>query len=345
MEKKFGIRVHYKAGDTFDGDPSPEDYPAKPINPEELKRLPRLLGGELAKYPPWVIRKYLNRVRFVEDLSNQDGHSFYGLALEEQNSILVSVAEKGAPEPSVDVKDTFHHEFATFLMEIHDFPANEWTKCNPPDFKYKDPEHFGHSFVGKKWEENRKFWPLGFVTYYSQASLDNDFEEFSGLIFSEPYKAKLLIDHFPKLKEKYQVWLKVHRKIDPHFFTEKRFFRAGAVPSKWQQSHTQIFEINGTWFNRANGTRVSGVAVTYRNKAKRPLVEYATHYRDGKMIRENFYYPNGKKEQESLFKNGKEESLTTWWYDNGQKESEARYRNGKVIQSTVKHWKRDGTPK
>jgi len=67
-------------------------------------------------------------------------------------------------------------------------------------------------------------------------------------------------------------------------------------------------------------------------------------------------YPNGKKEGEAAFKDGKMDGLATFWYENGQKEEEATWKDGKShglltgwyengqkeIESTHKDGKEDG---
>ena len=39
-------------------------------------------------------------------------------------------------------------------------------------------------------------------------------------------------------------------------------------------------------------------------------------------------YPNGQKQKEINYKDGKKEGLTINWYENGQKESEGNYKDG-----------------
>ena len=92
LEKKFGFRVHYEGDDIFTGDPNREDNPAKPIEPDELNRLPGIMEKALAKYPPWVVQKYLHRVRWVEDLFLK-GENVEGAADHTTRSFYVEVSE------------------------------------------------------------------------------------------------------------------------------------------------------------------------------------------------------------------------------------------------------------
>ena len=40
-------------------------------------------------------------------------------------------------------------------------------------------------------------------------------------------------------------------------------------------------------------------------------------------------HPNGQKEMEGKYKDGKQDGLWVWWYENGQKEMEENYKDGK----------------
>ena len=371
LERKYGIQVHWRQGDIL-LQRSKEFGVAKEVGQLGLKRLPDILENALAKYPPWVIQKHLNHVRFAEDLSFGGKQEYSGTVDYKTKSIYVEVAKEGEARPNEKVEGTIHHEFATFLMEIHNFPTNEWTKCNPPDFEYEDPEGKGYNVMGtREYGSPKKYWPLGFVRGYSRASLDNDFENFSAIIFSEPRKAKLLTDHFPKLKDKYLVWLKVHQKIDEEFFAEERFFPKDLIdparPHPELVKQGEIFDLNGTYVYMPTGKPFSGKAETHHDNGHQ---ESLANYEDGKQEgKQTWWYENGKKLYDENYKNGKLEGIRKkWhdngqqmyeanykdgktegtyikWYDNGQKESESEYQGGMVTQDTIKRWNRDGTPK
>ena len=53
-------------------------------------------------------------------------------------------------------------------------------------------------------------------------------------------------------------------------------------------------------------------------------------------------YPNGQKEYEGTFKDGKLHGLGTEWYENGQKSAEFTLKDGKLI--SEKRWDEDGNP-
>ncbi len=71
----------------------------------------------------------------------------------------------------------------------------------------------------------------------------------------------------------------------------------------------------------------SGIFVVWHENGKK---KEESHWKNGK--EEGLWtewYQNGQKWQEKHYKNGKLDALWTWWYDNGQKYKEEHYKNGK----------------
>ena len=216
-------------------------------------------------------------------------------------------------------------------------------------------------------------WKNGFYSNYSREKMVEDFCEFSELIF-EPRKAKLLLEHYPALDRKFAVWLRVYQKIDVTFFTREQLLSKNALAQKQNQppiiERDKLLELKkGTYFHLPTLKPYSGKTVNFRTK-KKIQKKYETLYREGEEVSESwfwyhkegrlkqkavyqndkkvstaFFHPNGKNKTRHTYKAGKLDGPSTWWYDNGQKESEAIYRDGKVIQDTIEHWNRDGTPK
>ncbi len=56
------------------------------------------------------------------------------------------------------------------------------------------------------------------------------------------------------------------------------------------------------------------------------------------------YWPNGQKEEEVEYRNGKLHGKFTSWYESGQKEGEHEYRNGK-LHGKLTLWYENGTEK
>ena len=53
------------------------------------------------------------------------------------------------------------------------------------------------------------------------------------------------------------------------------------------------------------------------------------------------YYPNGEKNEEGIYKNGKKDGLWKEWWDNGVKRREVCWKNG-VYNGVLIWWNRKG---
>ncbi len=60
----------------------------------------------------------------------------------------------------------------------------------------------------------------GFMDTYGETSVENDFNEYAGMIFTYPQKFKKIMDKYPRVRGKFLVWLEFYHNIDP-IFTEE----------------------------------------------------------------------------------------------------------------------------
>ena len=55
---------------------------------------------------------------------------------------------------------------------------------------------------------------------YGETDFENDFNEYSAMIFTDPKKFKNIMTRYPRVRGKFMVWLQYYKKIDP-IFTER----------------------------------------------------------------------------------------------------------------------------
>ena len=357
IEKKYGIHVHYQKDELVIGEDDPPDLVIQPIRKNETDRLPKILSKSLGKYPDWVIKEYLEHIWFVEDLSMEEKDAIVGLASPRKKIIYVEVAENGISRTDTSVEETIHHELAHILDEKFSFPEVDWRNCNPEGFVY-----------GKKEDEPEKYlWEKGFVSNYARSDAAEDFPELTGLIFSQPRKAKLLIDHFPIIQAKYRLWLKFFQQIDADYFNEIHFFPPNlysAIQTN-KVKETELIEIHNMQYHLGTGLAFSGKSIrefTNKTNQNKEVLEQRvqTEYQDGKKISKKvFFYkknildqiqisqndkkvsttsfhPNGKKSQETDYEDDKKKS-TTFWDDKGLLDQTILYKNDKKVSTTSFH--------
>jgi hypothetical protein len=66
------------------------------------------------------------------------------------------------------------------------------------------------------------FFQKGFVSKYGVTNFNNDFSEYSAMIFTHPQKFKEIMNQYPRVRGKFEVWLEFYQKIDP-IFTQAYF--------------------------------------------------------------------------------------------------------------------------
>ena len=90
----------------------------------------------------------------------------------------------------------------------------------------------------------------------------------------------------------------------------------------------EVEDRDGIAYLKGSDTPYTGkVYVLYPNGQK----EYETNYKDGKADGlQTEWYENGQNKEEITFKNGEPDVLQTRWYENGQKKNEANIKDGKL---------------
>ncbi len=232
LTQTYGFSIVYKIEDNFLStlEISPFGFPAgppktsivKPIKLYNLIRYPDLLEKTLSKYPVKVIDQYLDAIYFAKEIDN-NGFK-YGGSYDIYRRIMYLVNDDNTDEFSIWA---FHHEFSSLLLRSRSFHLNPWTDHNPKDFKYlykiysSTKDTMKH--VSFDVEPTANEYKDGFMTFYGRTNFENDFNEYSGMIFTYPKKTKKLMNTFPRIRAKFLVWLKFYQSIDP-IFTEEYLF-------------------------------------------------------------------------------------------------------------------------
>jgi hypothetical protein len=226
LTTKYGIKIVYEIGDDFfsplENPPIPAGPPryskVVPIRHRVLLRYPALLEKAFEKYPIEVIKKYLNAIYFVSEI---DAAGFKASGTYDPFRRIVYLADDGAKTDAQAMR-TFHHEFSSLLLKGLSFLVNPWTDNNPQNFSYlydtkKDRlQIFNNtSLVGTESDYEK-----GFMNTYGQTNFENDFNEYSAIIFTYPEKFKEIMNQYPRVLGKFLVWREFYQKIDP-IFTEE----------------------------------------------------------------------------------------------------------------------------
>lgn len=226
LTRRYGNKIVYEVDEAFFSDlvnPFASSGPARnskvtPIRHRVLRRYPRLLQTAFEKYPIEVIKQYLNAIYFADEI-NHEGFK-YGGSYDQFRRIIYLVDNGRQSDDSAMY--TFHHEFSSLLLSRHSMLLNPWFENNPKDFVYlysigaNQLEIYNStSSYGTEADYSK-----GFMDTYGQTEFENDFNEYSAMIFTYPEKFKRIMDQYPRVRGKFLVWLKFYQEIDP-IFTEE----------------------------------------------------------------------------------------------------------------------------
>lgn len=241
---KYGIKIVYEVGHDFFSPIENPPIPAGPLPGSRIEQIPHrvlvryrtLLQKAFDKYPIEVIKKNLNAIYFA-GIIDADG-LWYGGTYDPFRRIVYLV-DSGTKSDD-QAMDTFHHEFSSLLLKRHSFFVNPWSDHNSKDFKYFREKNDNWETLEKALDStedgNAEVYEQGFVTVYGQTNFENDFNEYSALIFTYPQKFKKIMDQYPRVRSKFLLWLEFYQKLDP-IFTEAHFFGENWMPhgSIWQR--------------------------------------------------------------------------------------------------------------
>ena len=229
----YGIRIVYEIDDEFPpiliggGGAHAKLCELEPIDLAVLARYPAILEAALSRYPPHVIEKYLNAVYFAGTMID------YGIGAVGTYDIfrrIIYLIDDGSRTDQEAIA-TFHHEMSSLLPFRRSEFLNPWEEQNPEGFQYfseiyhsQDDIYAGTSTL----DGSEEIYEMGFMNSYGFTNLENDYNEYAKMIFTNPEKFRELMERYPRIRGKFDMFLKIYQSVDP-IFTEE--YLLGPPPS------------------------------------------------------------------------------------------------------------------
>jgi Putative zinc-binding metallo-peptidase len=223
ITSRYGLKIVYEVGDHFFSDlvnpiiPAgpPRDSKVTPIRHRVLARYPEILQRALSKYPTKVIKEYLKGIYFAGEL---DQHGFKAGGSYDPFRRIIYIVDNGGKDENQGVY-TVHHELSSLLLKHHTFYVNPWTDNNPNGYKYlyKTTDDTLKTFNNTSLVGTEADYEKGFMDSYGQTNFENDFNEYSAMIFTYPEKFSKIMHQYPRVRGKFLVWLDFYHMIDPTF--------------------------------------------------------------------------------------------------------------------------------
>lgn len=225
----------------------PKTWNEDPINAEvepldERLRLAALgiLEAAFAKYPEKIRQRFLGGVSVVGSLKFYDV-SYGGTYVSNTRRIVLVYREVFDTR---GFEQRFHHEFSSILLRQNQdlFEATRWSAANDPGLGYHAPgvleEQDGDRSVATRIlaAEQKKtggsgsglltvdvgLMRSGFLTAYNQVSIEQDFNEATAHLFTNP-EIWEYCRRFPRIDQKVDVLIDFYHRLDPEM--DRLFFR------------------------------------------------------------------------------------------------------------------------
>lgn len=226
ITSKYGINIVYKIEEDFFSSIENSLMPTgpskhskiEPIRHRVLVRYVDILKDVLGKYPDQVIQNYLNGIHFAAKI-NEDGFE-YGGSYDPYRRILY-IVDSGYEKENRPLY-AIHHELSSLFLARHSLFINPWTDNNPGNFRYlyEESDDKLKTYKSTSMDGSADDYEKGFMNTYGQTNFENDFNEYSAMIFTYPQRFKKIMNQYPRVRGKFLVWLEFFQKIDP-IFTEK----------------------------------------------------------------------------------------------------------------------------
>ena len=142
-------------------------------------------------------------------------------SLEKKAIYLVITYGNGNRVSKSRIKRTFHHELSSLLMEYYNFDNKLWRAAHGEGFQYeidKDPFYMWMYLHGHTDPIDKEtLYKRGLLRQYAETGVENDFNIYASIIFTNPRKMKRLIKEYPIIQRKYEVFREFYLSIDPGF--------------------------------------------------------------------------------------------------------------------------------
>ncbi|MGH1487758.1 MAG: hypothetical protein ACRBCI_16220, partial [Cellvibrionaceae bacterium] len=180
------------------------------------------LSEATSKYPEKLINKNIDFIYLLKAIDYY-GINVGGIYNYEKKSIFISTKYKkyNTNKSKHTIASIFHHEFSSILIKKYELSENDWINSSGKDFLYKsdeDPFYYTIYIQGNSEKiKNKDLYKRGLIKHYAETGVENDFNTYAEVIFTNPKKMKKLISQYPVIKRKYEVFKSFYMSIDEGF--------------------------------------------------------------------------------------------------------------------------------
>lgn len=172
-----------------------------PVDSTEIPFVTYTLHSAFQKYPETLLCKELQRVYIFKKMRFYQvsyGGTSYG------KTVYITLDNDNFNCSYDQLEDYFHHEFSSVLLKNNrsKFEKRKWMKNNPTGFRYGKGGLYAIQTNTAEMQFEPQLNELGFLTRYSQASLEEDFNVICQNLFNGGPEFWRIVDTYPLIKAK-----------------------------------------------------------------------------------------------------------------------------------------------
>lgn len=188
-------------------------YSANPLAAGEIDRSEHVLREELRKFPPALLKRYLDRIYLLQDLRYQDVE-VGGVNFRQTRTICLS-AGPGATESFI--ARLLDHELTHLLISGRGsgFPFREWARINPPTFRYGNGGIEAIRAGMTMGDGDDSCRAQGFARPYGMSDINEDAACIGEMLFSGDPTFWSSVDRVDSLRAKTEMLAKYFSSLDP----------------------------------------------------------------------------------------------------------------------------------
>lgn len=212
----------------------------EPLDEKLREKAGKIIAAAHGKYPIELREKFLASVYIVGSLRFYDV-GYGGTYLANGKKIVLVYREAFDP---AGFEQRFHHEFSSILLKQNenDFEEDRWVAANPETFQYRaggiieeqsgdrseatrvlaaEQKKTGGSGSGLL-KLDSELMKDGFLTPYNQVSIEQDFNETTAHVFTNP-ELWTYCQRYPRIDQKVDVVIDFFRRLNPKL--DRLYFR------------------------------------------------------------------------------------------------------------------------
>lgn len=227
IKNEYGVDVYYHFDrETF----FPPEYSSPALKPagaalsqRRIRRtFPLILNAFLAEYPKHVVEGNLTAIYLLGKLEFK-GKRYGGTYL--GSNIYID----GSSSPD-HVLGTLHAELSSILFHKYEFPKEEWAAISGSRYLSSHGEA-GYRMVDdpNRSVQTEDLLSNGFLTNFSRADLENDFNTYAAWAFTKPQELGRLASKYEKVKTKKDLVVRFYKSIDARINIPSRRISTGGA--------------------------------------------------------------------------------------------------------------------